>query len=264
MSASRVLASREWSPPEGALAVDAPLALLVHGIAGWSRTWWRVAPALADRGWRVVGLDLRGHGGSPPIDGVFSATSLAADVEVTMEQMGIAAADVVVAHSLGAAVTMELVHRRPDIARRVVLEEPPGQTRADDIAFQEVLEREVLAARNDPEAEMRRELVENPAWLPEDARQDVEGRAMSDLDGILASLRADTGVRAPDLAPIIGVPALYLLADETRSALGATRARLIRELPPTAELVEFDSGHTIHRDRFDAYLAEVLRWLGGH
>jgi hypothetical protein len=26
--------------------------------------------------------------------------------------------------------------------------------------------------------------------------------------------------------------------------------------------VEFDSGHTIHRDRFDAYLAEVLPWLG--
>jgi pimeloyl-ACP methyl ester carboxylesterase len=61
---------------------------------------------------------------------------------------------------------------------------------------------------------------------------------------------------------MLGVPALYLLADEARSVLGASRGRLIRELPPNAESVEFDSGHTIHRDRFDAYLAEVLRWLG--
>ncbi|MBA2237854.1 MAG: hypothetical protein H0W24_04025 [Lysobacter sp.] len=112
-----------------------------------------------------------------------------------------------------------------------------------------------------PIAEVRRELAENPAWLPEDARQDVEGRAMSDLEGILASLRADTGVRAPDLAPLLEVPSLYLLADEARSVLGAARARLIRELPPNAEFVVFDSGHTIHRDRFDAYLAEDLRWL---
>ena len=61
---------------------------------------------------------------------------------------------------------------------------------------------------------------------------------------------------------VLAVPALYLLADERRSAVGASRARLIRALPPDASLVEFDSGHTIHRDRFDAYIAEVLRWLG--
>ena len=262
MSTPAVLASREWRPPDTASAEDSPVALLVHGITGWSRTWWRVAPALADRGWRVVALDLRGHGHSPLIDGAANATSLAADIEMTMKDLGIAPVDVIIAHSLGAAVTMELVHRRPDITRRVVLEDPPGQTRADDSAFQQHLEREVLAARDDPEAEVRRELTENPTWLPEDASQDVEGRAMSDLVGILASLRADTGVRAPDLAPVLEVPAFYLLADEPRSVLGASRARLIRELPPNAEFVEFDSGHTIHRDRFDAYLAEVLRWLG--
>ncbi len=38
--------------------------------------------------------------------------------------------------------------------------------------------------------------AENPRWLEEDARQDVEGRVRCDLEGILASLRANTGVRA--------------------------------------------------------------------
>lgn len=261
MHTPSILASRNWDPAATDLTADPPTAVLVHGITGWSRTWWRVAPALAERGWRAVGLDLRGHGNSPPIIGVASAKSLAADIEVTMEHLAIDRVDAIIAHSLGAAVTMELVHRRPEIARRVVLEDPPGQTRANDVAFQGNLEHEVLAARRDPEAEVRRELAENPAWLPEDARQDVEGRAICDLAGILASLRADTGVRSPELAPVLGVPALYLLADERRSALGPARALLIGALPPNARLVELDSGHTIHRDRFDAYLAEVLRWL---
>ena len=262
MSTPSVLASRQWDPAGADPSADPPIAILVHGITGWSRTWWRVGPALAERGWRVIGLDLRGHGNSPPIIGVASAMTCATDIEVTLEHLAIDRVDAIVAHSLGAAVTMELVHLRPELARRVVLEDPPGQTRADDLDFQSTLEREVLSARGDPQAEVRRELAENPAWLPEDARQDVEGRAMCDLAGILDSLRADTGVRPAELAPVLGVPALYLLADERRSAVGASRARLIRALPPDASLVEFDSGHTIHRDRFDAYIAEVLRWLG--
>lgn len=255
------LATHEWPPSRTDAGAAAPVAVLVHGITGWWRTWWRVAPALAERGWRVIAIDLRGHGESRPIDGVATAETLADDIAATLDSLGEAPVDAVIAHSLGAAVVMELAHRRPEIARRVVLEDPPGQSRADDVEFQANLEREVRAARSDPGSEIRRTLAENPAWLAEDARQDVEGKANCDLEGILASLRANTGVRVTELAPALRVPALYLVADEERSVLGAERSALLRSLPPGATAVEFDSGHTIHRDRFDAYLAALLRWL---
>lgn len=261
MSPSIVLATHEWPPAGTDAGAAAPVAVLVHGITGWWRTWWRVGPALADRGWRVIAVDLRGHGTSPRIDGIATAEKLADDLAATIEALAVAPVDALVGHSLGAAVVMELVHRRPDIARRLVLEDPPGQTRADDVEFQANLERETLGARRDPEAEVQRELAQNPAWLPEDARQNVEGRALCDLEGILASLRANTGVRPAELAPLLRVPALYLVADEERSALGEARAQLIGSLPAEAQAVEFNSGHTIHRDRFDGYRAEVLRWL---
>lgn len=256
-----VLASHEWAPPDPADGATAPVVVLVHGITGWWRTWWRVAPALAERGWRAVAVDLRGHGTSPPIDGAATAESLAADVEATIASLDVTAVGAFVAHSLGAVVVMELAYRRPELVGRLVLEDPPGQTRADDHDFQAHLEREVLAARRDPEAEVRRELAENPAWQPEDARQNVEGRALCDLEGILASLRGNTGVRPTELAPQLQVPALYLVADPERSALGDRRDKLLGSLPPGAEAVEFEAGHTIHRDRFDAYVGEVLRWL---
>lgn len=257
----QLLATHEWRPAETDAGAAAPVAVLVHGITGWWRTWWRVGPALADRGWKVIAVDLRGHGASPPVDGIATAGTLAADVVETLESVGVVPVDVVVAHSLGAAVAMELAHRRPEVARRLVLEDPPGQTRADDHEFQATLERGVLAARMDPEGEIRRELADNSGWLEEDARQDIEGKAICDLDGILASLRANTGVRATELAPLLRGPALYLIADAERSALGAERARLPGSLPPQASCVPFDSGHTIHRDRFDDYMAELLRFL---
>jgi hypothetical protein len=65
-----------------------------------------------------------------------------------------------------------------------------------------------------------------------------------------------------ELAPRIRIPMLYLLADEARSALGARRSDLFASLPSNATLVEFDSGHTVHRDRFEDYLPALWTWLG--
>ena len=42
-----------------------PLAVLVHGVTASWRTWWRVGPWFAEAGWRVVAVDLRGHGRNP-------------------------------------------------------------------------------------------------------------------------------------------------------------------------------------------------------
>ena len=262
MPAPTMLATHEWPSAPTDTGAPAPVAALVHGITGWWRTWWRVGPALADRGWRVIGVDQRGHGGSPPIDGVATAESLAADLGFTLDGLGAATVDLLVGHSLGAAVCMELVAARPQIARRLVSEDPPGQDRRDDLGYQADLEREVRAARSDPEFEVRRQMARNPDWLEEDARQDVEAKAACDLEGILASLRGGTGLRVIELVPQLEVPTLYVLADEERSALGARRSALVGALPRGGTLVEIDSGHTVHRDRFDAYLAALTAWLG--
>ena len=262
MTSPVILATHQWQSTRTDAGAAAPVAVLVHGITGWWRTWWRLGPALADRGWRVIAIDQRGHGESPPIDGLATADSLAADVASTLDALGVAPLDLLVGHSLGAAVCMELAGARPAVTRRLLIEDPPGQDRADDVDFQANLEREVRAARSDPDSEVRRELAANPSWLEEDARQDVEGKAACDLDGILASLRSGTGLRVIELVPRIRIPTLYVLADEERSALGSRRAALIGSVPASARVVEMNSGHTVHRDRFDDYLSELNDWLG--
>ena len=257
-----VLATHEWLPTETDAGAAAPVAILVHGVTGWGRTWWRVGPALTGRGWRVVAVDLRGHGHSPRIEGHATVGDMAGDVVATIEWIG-APIDALIGHSLGAAVSAELAFVRPELVRRAVLEDPPAITRADDVEWQAKLEHELIDAHADFGGEVKRELDANPTWLEEDARQDVEGKRLADREGILASFRRDTGARVLDVAPLIEVPTLYLLAAEDRSVLaGEARRQLATSLPPHARLVVADAGHTIHRDRFDEYVATILGWLG--
>ncbi len=38
------------------------VVILLHGMTGSAESWWRIAPVLAERGQRVLALDLPGHG----------------------------------------------------------------------------------------------------------------------------------------------------------------------------------------------------------
>jgi len=253
------LATHSWPASDG--DADAPLAVLVHGVTGWWRTWWRVAPALADRGWRVVAVDLRGHGHSPRFDGAATIADLADDVAEVIERAG-PSADLLVCHSLGAAVSAELAVRRPDLVERLVLEDAPAVIRAGDDAWLAKVDLEMRAGVAEPDSELARERAESPDWLDEDVRQDVEGRALCDREGIIAFYSRPNGARVPELVSRLPMPTLHLLAaDDGRSVYaGDARRRLEAELPRHATLVEFDCGHVLHRDRYDRYVATILEW----
>lgn len=260
MAGSVELAIHEWSPAHDDGRVRT--AVLVHGITGWWKTWWRVGPALAERGWRVIAVDQRAHGRSDAGD-IATIDDLVDDLEAAIETHASPPIDALVGHSLGAVVAQRLVHRRPDIARRVVLEDPPGIVRTDDTEFQDRLRAEVAAARERPDEEVRRELAENPSWLEEDARQDVEGRALCRDDVIIASIRRGRPVEVADLAAEIETPARYILATPDRSVMpDDPRRRMLERLPAGSDVVVLEGGHTLHRDRYDDYLAAVLEFIG--
>src|SRR5918998_552832 len=116
MSDPAELASHEWSPSGADGTEERGTAVLVHGVAGWHRTWWRVGPALAERGWRVVAVDQRGHGRSPRLAGSVTVADWAADLAAFVEGQGPPV--MLVGHSLGGAVAAELIAARPELVRR--------------------------------------------------------------------------------------------------------------------------------------------------
>jgi pimeloyl-ACP methyl ester carboxylesterase len=96
---------REW--PGGDHA-----ALLVHGLASTSRIWDLVAPRLARAGLHVVAYDQRGHGRSSKPSSGYGFDRTTADAAALIRTLGLRT-PVVVGHSWGANVVLELAVRRP-------------------------------------------------------------------------------------------------------------------------------------------------------
>ena len=215
--------------------------LLVHGLWAAPSTWWRVGPALETRGWEVRRVALAGHAGRP-LDGVRSLDGLADDVAEQHPD----GADLVVGHSLGAVVALELVARHPAYARGVLLEDPPGpgRTRASR-EDAEARTREDVAAAADPYAAVTELLHGHPTWTRRDARTVLEGRLRADpaLQDLSARhLSWDLPARVTDCPVPVGVLAAVgrwsALAEPDRSWL----------LAHVAWAAEVTSGHHVHLD----------------
>src|SRR5580692_9500630 len=75
---------------------NAPTVLLLHAAMGSARRYFGWVPHLARR-YRVVRLDLRGHGSSevPPADAALTLDRLVLDVAELLDHLGLASAHVV-------------------------------------------------------------------------------------------------------------------------------------------------------------------------
>ncbi len=100
-------------------AGNGPAVLLIHGIAGSSRTWEQVLPLLA-RDHTVVAPDLTGHGESdkPPSD--YSLGAQASGLRDLLTILKIERATVV-GQSFGGGVAMQFAYQYPGHCERLVL-----------------------------------------------------------------------------------------------------------------------------------------------
>jgi pimeloyl-ACP methyl ester carboxylesterase len=93
--------------------------LLLHGIAGSSRTWRDVIPLLTDR-FTVIAPDLLGHGVSEKPVGDYSLGAFAGGIRDLLEVLDIDRASIV-GQSFGGGVAMQLAYQHPELCDRLVL-----------------------------------------------------------------------------------------------------------------------------------------------
>lgn len=96
-----------------------PVVLLIHGMAGSSRTWAPVVHRLAGRH-TVIAPDLLGHGGSAKPSADYSLGNHASHLRDLLATLGVESATVV-GQSLGGGIAMQLAYQHPEIAERLVL-----------------------------------------------------------------------------------------------------------------------------------------------
>src|SRR4051794_18369732 len=105
-------------------AGDRPL-VLIHGLLMNRRMFDRLGPTIAERGNRVITIDLLGHGRSdrPAAMSQYSMTFFARQVEALLDHLDLDSA-VIGGTSLGANVTLELAYLEPKRVKAMMVEMP--------------------------------------------------------------------------------------------------------------------------------------------
>ena len=68
---------------------DGPVVCITHSLSSDGGSWAEQVPPLLQAGFRVLRLDMRGHGGSDPVAGDYTMNALADDVATTLDALAI-------------------------------------------------------------------------------------------------------------------------------------------------------------------------------
>jgi pimeloyl-ACP methyl ester carboxylesterase len=249
----------EWAAGKERLR---PPVLLLHGLSSNARYWDRVARNLPER--RLIALDQRGHGLSgrephaPRLPDGYSMDALTEDAAFAISQLRLEK-PVVVGHSWGAAVALELVGTRPQLAAGLVFIDGPVQSAANLFSWedaQRIMQPPLprFATFADAVGESKSDFLD--AW-GDDLEPFVRARVLEDNGELILTLTAPVRLeflrglfdsQSDVLWPAVDVPAAALLAKRSFARIsrssdsGVTR---LREIAPAVEVQWFDTPHDI-------------------
>ncbi|GAA3516239.1 pimeloyl-ACP methyl ester carboxylesterase [Streptosporangium album] len=226
---------REWGAGDR-------VAVLIHGIMADSRCWWRVGPALAERGYRVIAVDLPGHGDSPRAE-EYTPEVYASSVLESVP----ADPDLAIGHSLGGLTLSVAVERlRPG---RAVYADPAFRIpKIDGLDLGGM-----MAVAKDQTVEMVRQ--GHPGWSAEECALEIEMLAKWDP----ATAMALDSVAGSDFTPEPVVPSLVQLADPSELVSEEFAETLVYR--GFEVRVVKGAEHTIHRHLFENFMAGLEGWI---
>jgi lipase len=241
----------EWSDS------SLPTLLCLHGVQAHGARFRRLAEERLAARFHVVAPDLRGHGRSswdPP----WSLAAHVADVEALAEELSPA---VVLGHSFGGRLALELAARRPALVPRAILLDPAVQVSKDVAAGYAAaeaargpfasraaaLESRLADAPRAPRAFLEEEL---DAHLTEQLRFRYSTLAAATIFGELAA--------EPPLSP--ACPTLLVVAETTDITTSETVDRL-RETVDELTVADVPGGHIVLWDAFDETAGAIDAFL---
>ena len=259
----------EWGDPA------APPLLLLHGGNQSAHSWDLVSLHLAGR-YRVLALDQRGHGDSEwARDAAYGIGEMAEDAIAFSAQQRLER-PILMGHSMGGRVTMEVLKRRPGLARAAVFVDVgpviSGEgTRAirnfiqrnvefDDLeAFIErVVEYDPYRTREHITRTVRYNLIRRAdgKYIAKSDRvlHDASFRSARDSDGVPLSIGLEA-VRAFDL------PALVVRGGDSNVLTEQGAEDFAAALPQGQLRTVPDCGHNVHSQNTPGFLAAVTPFL---
>jgi pimeloyl-ACP methyl ester carboxylesterase len=260
-----------WS---GRTDSGAPTIVLLHGITNSGAVWGNAIGRWSDD-YRIAAFDALGHGlsdrftdeelagegaeaGAGAIEALVTTTIAALDWIVS------ASSPVVLyGHSMGGAMASAVAARRPDLLRGLLLEDPAWKAETLDRQAARAAEwlRVTRQFREDPERAIAEELADpDSTWPPEEIPPWVDARLLLD-ERFLAIGRPEMREPWQELAAAFKMPALLVTGTDGVIVDPAIRRELATVNPQVRVAVIEGAGHSVRRDRSDAFHAIADPWI---
>ncbi len=242
---------------------DGPTVVLANSLGATLAMWEPQVASLVLAGFRVVRYDMRGHGGTPAVDGPYSIADLALDAVGLLDELGIGRAHVV-GLSIGGMVGQWLAAHAPERVDRLVLVAtsarlgPPEQwaSRADTVlaAGMGAIATAVVGRWFTPAYALR-----HPALV---ARMEDMVRSI-DAVGYAGCCRAIERMDLVDDLALIRAPTL-IVAGAKDPAIPAEHAAVLHARIAGSQLVEVpDAAHLLNVQRPVSVSRLILGHLAG-
>lgn len=238
-----------------------PPVLFIHGLGSSSRDWELQTPAFARR-YRVILVDLRGHGRSQKPPGPYSMRMFAHDIGNLLDHLDIGRA-AVIGLSLGGMVGFQLTLDFADRVSRLVVVGSAPEAVPRGIAQSAVMSLRLGLVRALPVAAINRWV----AWsmFPESRQGElrrilVERWSRNDKRAYIAALRAAIGWSVMERIPEIACPTLIVAGEHDRMPLDV-RGTYARRIRNARRVVIDNARHAPPVDRAEVFNLLVLDFL---
>ena len=235
----------------------APVIVLLHGYSDSSLSFGRVMPLMPPQ-FRVIALDLRGHGDSDRPAGGYRIEDLAGDVLLLMDALKIPSA-MIVGHSMGSFVAQAIADRAPArVTSLVLMGSAPTFGNANIRGLCEAVEK--LSDPVDPG--FVREFQYSTVAVP--VPQDFMERAIANSERMPARVWKEIAAGFLEYRPAAARPRVRTLVlggrkDSVFSV--AEHTELARQFP-NARLELFDDiGHALHWEEPNTFVEALRRFL---
>ena len=246
--------------------------VLLHGFAGSADDWRDTAESLAAAGYRVIAVDLPGHGGTdaPADPECYAPAQIVRDLGTLLSALGVGRAHWV-GYSMGARLALRTAMETPSLVLSLTLESVSTGI-PDDLARAERRERDELLA---VDIENRGIAWFVPHWESQPifstqlslspVRREAQRtrRLLQRPEGLARALRGLGQGASPDLTDgleAIRIPVL-LVAGALDPAYEAGARRIASAIRDASIHVVPDAGHNVHLERPEEYTRALLDHL---
>lgn len=216
--------------------------VLVHGYGGRALHWHYQLRGFSDD-YRVIAMDLRGHGQSDKPDSQYDMDEFVSDLEALLPRLGVDEPVVLIGHSFAGAIVTEYAVRNPERVSRLVLIATAGEYKLQP--FLQVVFRLPTRLLNVIEPILRRATL----YAPPRVLKAFFFNALSTWSGW-------------GLFEQLQMPTLVIRGDRDRVFPSAAFEKVARRIPNCEEVNVGVSAHMVMLERRDAVERAIERFLG--